>query len=216
MENTTTHSMSDFLQLLHSSVSDSIQPDYYASHDNDSDKCGLCRRGIGLGVDYFHCDRCMCCLAISFQSEGHRCTENALAGACPMCLEPLSSTTKRLSVLKDCGHYLHTTCLNRLARRQPTCPVCSRSFVDRSAEWNMLDALVAEQPMPDEFAATRAVVSCCDCNVRSEIAWHFLALRCAECGSYNTNLVERINMPDESVLRRLDAANNRGDDELNE
>jgi hypothetical protein len=42
----------------------------------------------GLGVDFFHCNKCKACLAISLQNN-HRCVEDVLNTNCPICWEHL-------------------------------------------------------------------------------------------------------------------------------
>lgn len=59
-----------------------------------------------------------------------------------------------------------------------------------SRQWLLYDRLIQIQPMPSEFAESKANILCCDCNKKSEIAYHFVGLKCADCGSYNTKVEE--------------------------
>lgn len=69
--------------------------------------CNLCRVGKGLGIDYFHCMTCNCCLGIKLVN--HKCLEKSLETNCPICCDFLftSSATVRA---QPCGHYMHSAC----------------------------------------------------------------------------------------------------------
>ena len=69
--------------------------------------CNLCRVGRGLGVDYFHCMSCNCCLSLRLLK--HECKEKCLETSCPVCNEFLFTSTTTVRAL-SCGHYIHSTC----------------------------------------------------------------------------------------------------------
>ncbi|KAG7143182.1 putative RING finger protein C2F3.16 like [Verticillium longisporum] len=46
--------------------------------------CGICRRGRGLGKDFFHCKKCCACISISIQ-DSHKCIERSTDCDCPIC-----------------------------------------------------------------------------------------------------------------------------------
>ncbi|KAB1205551.1 putative RING finger protein C2F3.16 [Morella rubra] len=71
--------------------------------------CNLCRRGKGLGIDYFHCMTCKCCL--SMKLVDHECQENCLETSCPICSELLFTSTASVRML-SCGHLLHSACFH--------------------------------------------------------------------------------------------------------
>lgn len=54
--------------------------------------CKICRIGQGLGVDYFHCEKCNVCMAISLLNN-HRCIERNLQSDCPICGEFMFTST---------------------------------------------------------------------------------------------------------------------------
>ncbi|KAK6920799.1 RCHY1, zinc-ribbon [Dillenia turbinata] len=66
-----------------------------------------------------------------------------------------------------------------------TCPVCSKSLGDMQVNFGMLDALLAEEKMPDEFSGTQ-VILCNDCEKRV-VPFHWFYHKCPLCGSYNTS-----------------------------
>ncbi|KAJ8769252.1 hypothetical protein K2173_001842 [Erythroxylum novogranatense] len=47
--------------------------------------CNLCRVGKGLGIDFFHCMKCNCCLAMKLVD--HKCREKGLETNCPICCD---------------------------------------------------------------------------------------------------------------------------------
>ena len=92
--------------------------------------CNICRRGKGLGIDFFHCMQCNACFHMSLR-ESHVCrVENALQNECPICLEDMFSSTKEVVPL-DCGHLLHRDCLltwaSSVVGGGMTCPLCRKS-----------------------------------------------------------------------------------------
>ncbi|WVZ23962.1 hypothetical protein V8G54_002506 [Vigna mungo] len=69
--------------------------------------CNLCRVGQGLGIDYFHCMKCNCCLGI--KSASHKCLEKGLEMNCPICCDDLFTSSATVRAL-PCGHYMHSAC----------------------------------------------------------------------------------------------------------
>lgn len=73
--------------------------------------CNICRVGRGLGIDYFHCMPCNCCLSMNLVK--HKCRERCLETNCPVCNEFLFTSTAVIKAL-PCGHYIHSACLRVL------------------------------------------------------------------------------------------------------
>ncbi|KAL6125529.1 hypothetical protein ACLB2K_073585 [Fragaria x ananassa] len=69
--------------------------------------CNLCRVGKGLGIDYFHCMSCNCCMGMALVN--HKCREKCLETNCPVCTEFLFTSSSRIKSL-PCGHYMHLAC----------------------------------------------------------------------------------------------------------
>ena len=69
--------------------------------------CNLCRVGRGLGIDYFHCMTCNCCLGIKLVN--HKCLEKGLETNCPICCDFLFTSSATVRAL-PCGHYMHSAC----------------------------------------------------------------------------------------------------------
>ncbi|KAJ1678817.1 hypothetical protein EV182_003296 [Spiromyces aspiralis] len=160
--------------------------------DNDLSKqiyhceqCGICRRGPK--EDFYHCAKCNTCMDVARRNR-HRCLEKILERNCPICGEYLFTSTETVIFMK-CGHAIHQQCFYKHAEHSYRCPICNKSLADMSSYFSQLDRMVASQPMPAEYANRRSEIFCNDCELRSEVKYHFLCHKCAHCGSYNTNLL---------------------------
>lgn len=153
--------------------------------------CNVCRLGKGLGIDFRHCMTCNACVSLAVPPERHKCIEQALQRDCPVCSEPLFTSTTHYKVL-SCGHSMHRQCYNAYRQTAYTCPICKKSMEDMSSHFAGLDLLLQAYPMPPEFATWRSDVLCQDCGEESRnIPYHFLYHKCANgCGSYNTRVLQ--------------------------
>ncbi|KAF9667784.1 hypothetical protein SADUNF_Sadunf15G0059500 [Salix dunnii] len=70
-----------------------------------------------------------------------------------------------------------------------TCPICSKSLGDMQVYFQMLDALLAEEKIPDEYSGQTQVILCNDCEKKGAALFHWLYRKCPNCGSYNTRLL---------------------------
>lgn len=61
----------------------------------------------------------------------------------------------------------------------------------------MLDAAVRMQPMPAAYLTTKSNIYCQDCGKTGQVQYHFVGLKCADCGSYNTREMGRVDCSDE-------------------
>lgn len=62
-------------------------------------------------------------------------------------------------------------------------------------QWRKLDRHIELQPMPTQFARTKAWVVCNDCGGKSLVKYHWLGNKCGTCESYNTNEIKLVNNP---------------------
>ncbi|KAK4568395.1 hypothetical protein RGQ29_003971 [Quercus rubra] len=148
--------------------------------------CNLCRIGKGLGIDYFHCMNCNACMSRSLSV--HICREKCFMDNCPICHEYIFTSSSPIKAL-PCGHLMHSTCFKDYTYSHYTCPICSKSLGDMQVYFNMLDAFLAEEQIPDEYAGKTQVILCNDCEKRGEATFHWLYHKCSYCGSYNTRLL---------------------------
>uniref|UniRef100_A0A1J3CE36 Putative RING finger protein C2F3.16 n=1 Tax=Noccaea caerulescens TaxID=107243 RepID=A0A1J3CE36_NOCCA len=147
--------------------------------------CNLCRVGKGLGIDYFHCMKCNACMSRSLVE--HVCREKCLEDNCPICHEYIFTSSSPVKAL-PCGHLMHSTCFQEYTCSHYTCPVCSKSLGDMQVYFRMLDALLAEEKMPDEYSNKTQVILCNDCGRKGNAPYHWLYHKCTSCGSYNSRL----------------------------
>ncbi len=161
---------------------DRVERQYYHCDD-----CGLCR--VGGRDNFFHCSTCDGCFSKSMENN-HTCVENNLRQNCPVCFEYQFDSIRPNHVL-SCGHTIHVHCLEQLERNTtalvPTCPICKKSIGDYSEYWRTLDLEIAGMDVPAEYAGWRATIQCNDCSATTaDIAFNLVAMKCGQCGSFNT------------------------------
>ncbi|XP_065860744.1 zinc finger protein BRUTUS isoform X2 [Euphorbia lathyris] len=149
--------------------------------------CNLCRVGRGLGIDYFHCMTCNCCLGIKLVN--HKCLEKGLETNCPICCDFLFTSSATVRAL-PCGHYMHSACFQAYTCSHYTCPICSKSLGDMAVYFGMLDALLAAEELPEEYRERCQDILCNDCDRKGTARFHWLYHRCGFCGSYNTRVIK--------------------------
>jgi len=159
--------------------------------DNDKKQfhcvgCGICR--VGGRDNFFHCPKCNICIAKSIM-ETHKCVENMSKGKCPICLEDLHSSRKKVDI-PNCSHMIHSECLCEMFKHGKTsCPTCNTSLVDMSTVWQGIDEAVANTQMPEIYRTYHVSILCRDCHEESKVVFHVLGLKCGSCGGYNTTRI---------------------------
>ncbi|KAL9243203.1 hypothetical protein vseg_017118 [Gypsophila vaccaria] len=148
--------------------------------------CNLCRLGKGLGIDYYHCMKCNACM--SRYRPSHICIEKSIEDKCPICLEDLFTSTNIIKSLQ-CGHVMHSTCFQDYTCLHYSCPICSKSLGNMQVYFDMLDAFLAEEEMPEEYRGKTQGILCNDCEKKGTARFHWLYHKCSSCGSYNTRLL---------------------------
>ncbi|CAI8594892.1 unnamed protein product [Vicia faba] len=149
--------------------------------------CNICRVGQGLGIDYFHCMKCNCCVGI--KSVSHKCLEKGLEMNCPICCDDLFTSSATVRALA-CGHYMHSSCFQAYTCSHYTCPICSKSLGDMAVYFGMLDALLAAEQLPEEYRDRSQDILCHDCDRKGISHFHWLYHKCGFCGSYNTRVIK--------------------------
>ncbi|KAJ1545975.1 hypothetical protein HK405_007511 [Cladochytrium tenue] len=170
--------------------------------DDDPDKniyhcrdCGICRIGKGLGIDYFHCDKCNICMAISLKGQ-HKCIERNLESDCPICGEYMFTSTTTV-IFMPCGHCIHYKCHQEYIQTSYQCPTCFKSLANMTEYFRRIDAMLAQHQMPPEYTLTRSFVYCNDCEKKSYAKFHFLYHKCAHCDGYNTKVLQTVEAADD-------------------
>ncbi|GLT34426.1 hypothetical protein SLA2020_089400 [Shorea laevis] len=149
--------------------------------------CNLCRLGSGLGVDFFHCMKCNCCLAMKLAD--HQCREKGLEANCPICCDFLFTSNESVRAL-PCGHFMHSACFQAYTCSHYICPICSKSLGDMTVYFGMLDALLASEVLPEEYRDRCQDILCNDCDKKGTAPFHWLYHKCGFCGSYNTRVIK--------------------------
>ncbi|KAL2890910.1 CHY zinc finger domain protein [Ceratocystis lukuohia] len=149
-------------------------------------QCSTCSKWYtchGLGKDFFHC------------KYSHKCIERATDCNCPIC-EDYLFTSRKAVVFMECGHSIHRSCHDKyLATGSYKCPLCSKAIINTEALFRSIDLAIQNQPMPEEYSNTRALVFCHQCTTRTTVPFHWLALKCGLCDSFNTTHLETVSPP---------------------
>ncbi|KAJ4767892.1 zinc finger protein-like protein [Rhynchospora pubera] len=149
--------------------------------------CNLCRLGKGLGIDFFHCMKCNCCLGLKLVN--HKCREKMLETNCPICYDFLFTSSAAVKAL-PCGHFMHSACFQAYTCSHYTCPICWKSLGDMTVYFGMLDALLAAEVLPEEYRDRCQDILCNDCDKKGRARFHWLYHKCGFCGSYNTRVIK--------------------------
>lgn len=170
--------------------------DYVNKGQKHCYKCGFCR--VYGNDEYYHCDKCNKCIKSETNSDDdgnngnntkHKCT-NIEDKVCPICFEDLFTSVKDITELK-CGHWMHFKCLNNMIiKGSYKCPLCCKSIVNLDNYTQFMDNEIKNTIMPEELLDKKIDILCNECTNRSNINFHYLGLKCAHCGSYNTKQIK--------------------------
>jgi len=199
------------------------------------EKCGICR--VGKADDYFHCDNCKGDFPKEAE-EGHECTSFGMHSNCPICFEDMFSSRKNSQRMPICGHFIHSKCLKDYLRtsRVNRCPICSKDiFKEDEEQIRHIDEMLASTRanLPKEVIDMKVSILCNNCLQKTgDVPFHFLGLKCGNCGSYNTrqidsteiksattpteNKIETENTAGDTVAVENNAGNNNNGDAANE
>lgn len=149
-------------------------------------KCNICR--VGLQDEMYHCDNCNLCFPKNTKNM-HKCSKiNCNDNFCPVCLENLNDNQKGVIIMK-CKHPIHYDCFKELLKNNTSkCPLCKKMFLDDynlKHYWTYLENNINNQSMPEEYKK-KIDIYCYECELKSITDYHFLGLKCINCGGYNT------------------------------
>jgi len=167
----------------------------YETSDRDlyhCEKCNTCR--VGPRHNYFHCDICDMCLTIELR-DNHKCVSKTSKSNCPICLEYLFDSVKPLNFLQ-CGHSIHLECfINLIKQNIYKCPICNKTVADASKLWKYYDKLIENQKkmFSKDYVEHKDInILCNDCCEFSNTNYNSIAIKCINCGSYNTTINKRL------------------------
>ncbi|XP_054805635.1 E3 ubiquitin-protein ligase MIEL1-like isoform X2 [Prosopis cineraria] len=127
--------------------------------------------------------------------DNHICVEDSMRHHCPICYEYLFDSVKDTGVVK-CGHTMHCECFKEMIKREKyCCPICSKSAIDMSMIWKMIDEEIEETPMPEGYRHRKVWILCNDCNDTTEVNFHIVGQKCGHCSSYNTREIAPTVLP---------------------
>ncbi|KAK9036719.1 hypothetical protein V6N11_078711 [Hibiscus sabdariffa] len=149
--------------------------------------CNICRVGKGLGIDFFHCMTCNCCIGVKLVN--HKCLEKSLETNCPICCDFLFTSSATVRAL-PCGHCMHSACFQGYTCSHYTCPLCSKSLGNMAVYFGMLDVLLAAEELPEEYRDRCQDILCNDWDQKGTSRFHWLYHKCGYCGSYNTRVIK--------------------------
>lgn len=147
------------------------------------DKCKICR--VGGRENFIHCDTCNVCMNKNYE---HEC---ASIGNCGICLEDMEQSINNWISIK-CKHKFHYNCLIDYLKTNYKCPLCQKTIPDgmtRDALFNSVKNEVNANPMPEEYKNTKVNIICNDCTKISNVNFHFIAMECSQCNSFNTKTI---------------------------
>lgn len=155
----------------------------YSDHTNvyHCDGCGICRKGPQENFE--HCTKCNMCISISVKD--HKCFSNTFEGNCAICNYGLFDMIGYGSLLQ-CGHAIHSSCMQQYIASNYRCPLCKKSMVDMTKTWDLLsvqwkDAL---QIRDENKMVTK---HCNDCCESFSVGFSpFMLYQCTKCNGFNT------------------------------
>lgn len=156
--------------------------DYINRNQYHCDKCKMCRVALRPDTNMCHCDTCDLCHSMD---GSYPCRKGVKESTCPICMEDLFASTG-YSMNMKCGHTIHMECLNTHLKTSYKCPTCSKSIIDTTQYFTQLESVISAQPVPEEYQR-KANIMCNDCLKTTEVDFHFIAMKCPECNSYNTS-----------------------------
>jgi len=169
-------------------ISDDPNKDIYHCKD-----CGICRLGKGLGIDRMHCDICGICTELEHKTFNN-CRKDFLKENCAVCWEYMFDS-RRPIIISMCGHALHQHCFEELIKHDSRCPVCLKSLGDMTEFNKIVDGQMALYFQVTPPSGEISLISCADCEKRSDAPFHPIYHKCAHCGSYTTTIIEIRTVP---------------------
>ena len=133
--------------------------------------------------DTFHCQNCGICV----NGKDHKCIfKNIQNSSCSICLEDLFDSREQIHVPK-CGHAIHVNCFQNYIKTNYKCPMCKKSLYDINS---IIEAEVNRTIMHPDLIKDVDIL-CNDCEEKSICKFHIIAMKCSNCGSYNTSQIHK-------------------------
>lgn len=146
------------------------------------DKCGICRINGDISI---HCDQCGICV---LKNVSHKCSDKKNYN-CPVCMENFFNSTETWTTLR-CNHLMHVKCFYTLIDTTYKCPLCSKSMFELNKINEFIEQEVMNTIMPNEYKDIEEKILCNECEKYSNAKFHIVAMKCENCGSYNTRRIQ--------------------------
>mmetsp|Transcript_5162 Transcript_5162/g.6092 ORF Transcript_5162/g.6092 Transcript_5162/m.6092 type:complete len:92 (+) Transcript_5162:280-555(+) len=88
---------------------------------------------------------------------------------------------------------MHSKCYKSYFKTNIGCPVCKKCPFDDDVKKSISDFIQNEidnTPMGEELSKIQLEIMCNDCLKKSTTSFHIIALKCQECGSFNTTRIK--------------------------
>ncbi|ARF09567.1 zinc-finger and zinc-ribbon domain protein [Indivirus ILV1] len=144
-------------------------------------ECGFCR--VGGKDNFIHCKKCNMCVRKDV-FDNHKCIQ-LKDSLCPICMTDMFTSTTMITQM-ICGHYIHIDCVTEYIKTNYKCPVCSISIINTELLNKYLDQEIENTQMPEEYNNIKFNILCNDCHKESIVNFHIVALKCQNCGGFNT------------------------------
>jgi len=149
--------------------------------------------------NYTHCSKCnkcynyksnniihinnMCFIKDDLKNNG----KINLKEDCSICF---SKFENKLDVLKQlkCGHVLHNCCYEELIKTSYKCPICCKTILNMSEEFNILKKEINNTELSDLYREKLSIY-CNDCEKKSDTYFHYKGNMCMYCNSFNTKKI---------------------------
>ena len=157
--------------------------------NNDNQKyfhcqeCGICRRGDQS--EYKHCNTCNRCFGLG-HFDNDKYEHKQFNDKCPICFDELFDSIYNCCPM-NCGHMIHTKCLDEYIKSNLQCPLCCKSIINIDNEQLLkYKNSIESHPIPDDYKDKKVNILCNDCNIKSNVNWHYISMFCPHCNSFNT------------------------------
>ena len=159
-------------------------------HCNKSKKCYY-----GSEDNYNYCKECNRCIPIN-DPNNHKCILMNSNKECPICFEDIifikdKVFNKNTNKILKCNHLIHTECYESLVKNTEDnkiilCPFCKKSVLDPSSYENKFDKIIKNNKVEKVYDNWISNIYCNDCNLKSDVKYHYKFHKCINCKSYNT------------------------------
>ena len=69
------------------------------------------------------------------------------------------------------------------------CPLCKKSLIDMTNNWNRIEAYMSSTQMPEQYRDQTSNILCNDCEKKNTVPFHFMYHKCLDCNSWNTTVL---------------------------